>query len=165
MNYPTVTQIIDFFYGNWKKNVNPVALEKARQEGVKTHEEIRKALTGETPQVLDNSALMWLEKYKSQLGKPLYIEKRFFSDALGLSGQPDVVTENALIDWKRTLNKNNVRLQLAGYSLLLKANNIEVDAWIAFDTTKGRAYNLTDRKAEGEFLKLLRKYKEEAYDY
>lgn len=162
---PTVTQVIDYFFGEWKKHVQEDVLLKAREEGTELHEAIERFLkTGETDSRI-TPAIYWLETYNRQLGLVREIEKRFISQKHGFSGKPDIITDHAIIDWKSRVDRKYCRLQMAGYSILAEETGYKPEAWIAYDLKKGRAYNVYDKKAKKEFLKLLKIYKEEAYEY
>jgi len=164
---PSVTQIIDFYYGSWRYFVDEDVLEKARKEGENFHKLIEDALKNNIIDKSIEGAFDWLSTYERQLGKPLYIEQRFiYNGKFAFSGRPDLITEYALIDFKRTVKKDMVKIQLAGYKVLLEKNDITVNACIAYDIRKNRAYGFTITEKDcKKFLSMVKDYYKQAFEY
>lgn len=165
MRYPSITQIIDYFHGDWKEYVDKEVLKKSRDEGVRMHEMIAKAIIDNVVDDKVQKVVSWLTNYQQQLGNVKYVENRFVSEKYKVTGKPDLITDYALIDWKSSVHKEYCKLQMAGYALILSENGINVDAWIVYNLKTNKAYNITDTRYVNKIKSLIKKYKEEAYEY
>lgn len=99
------------------------------------------------------------------------MEEPLFSKIYGFAGRPDFMAKigqrNCIGDWKSSVDKTRLKLQLGGYSVLYGANkcwsHLLVNYGVGIELKDNGKYKMTEpidlRIARNEFLALLTTYK------
>ena len=158
---PSVTQVlpkIDFHMSESK-------LEVKRLEGKDTHSKIK--MFFDTGDDFNDPFLMmlgvWMKTNKKLTGKLVQHEGQLFSKKHLFGGTPDMVFEEALVDWKSSLYApKHFSLQLAGYNILTSENKVigKTKKWIILYPDGGviKMKNVYNSLAEDVFIASVRKW-------
>jgi hypothetical protein len=124
---PSVTELLperQFF-------CTPEQLEKARTEGEDNHRQLEKG---------EGIFADVLQEIESRFGRIILQEQALFSKGEFFAGTPDIVTEKAIIDLKRSFYSERYHaLQLAGYNQLTRDNDIlNTSAWFILTIEDGK---------------------------
>ena len=160
---PSVTQIIprqDF------SNIPEHILENARIDGIEKHLFIERYFNTGISDVEDEFTFKFNEFIKrNSFGNLLKNEKSMYSEKFKFAGTPDMIFENAIVDFKRSINYSNVKnysLQLAAYNLLCKENlekDFKTEQYILYQKEgEFKLKNVYNPDAEKIFLLMLDQY-------
>jgi len=138
--------------------------EAARKRGEDNHSMIK--MYFDTENIFNDPMLFALDimlKDHPEFGKVLLYEKHLFSNRYMFGGKPDVIFENAKIDFKLNFNNKYYHaLQLAAQEILTTENNISSDTenwYIAYyQNSKFKLKPVYNPEAKKIFLKLVDKY-------
>lgn len=153
---PSITQLMpekEFF-------VSPERLEETRKEGEDNHSLIKMYL--DTGEIFNEPMLfaldIMLKEHEKEFGKKVLWETPLYSEHWMFAGTPDLIMENAIIDFKRSFsNKYYHSLQLAAQYLLY---GTEITNWYiaVYKNSKFKLYPVYQPEADSMFLKLVDKY-------
>ena len=157
---PSITQLLpkqNFF-------VSQERLEELKKEGTENHEMIKLYL--DTGNIFNDPMLLALDillKEHKEFGKRLLWEKPLYSKKYMYAGTPDLIFENAKLDFKRSFNDFNYHaLQLAAQDILEVENSItegNENWYIAYyQNSKFKLKSVYHPDAKTMFLKLVDKY-------
>jgi hypothetical protein len=158
---PSVTQLLP----EQKYFCTPEQLEAARVDGVDNHAMIKMFLdTGETygePYLI--AFAEWLKSAESVTGPVVQYETMLYSKKHRYAGTPDIICQNGIIDIKRSFsNAKQHALQIAGYMILAKENNIipKNKIWLIawYDGQEFKAKNVFNIHAEAVFMSLVSRW-------
>jgi len=161
---PSVTQIIprqDFL------NVPEHVLENARNDGIEKHQMIKDYFDGKVLIADGNEFIIKFHEFleKNSFGKLIQNEKPMYSKKYNFAGTPDMIFENAIIDFKRSINYSNIKnysLQLAAYNLLCKEyfdKDFKTEQYILYQKEgEFKLKNVYNPDAERIFLFMRDKY-------
>ena len=160
---PSVTQIMprqDF------SNIPEHVLENARLDGIEKHLLIERYFNMGMSGVEDEFTFKFnVFIKKNSVGNLLGNEQPMYSEKYNFAGTPDMVFENTIIDFKRSINYSNVKnysLQLAAYNLLCQENldkDFKTEQFILYQKEgEFKLKNVYNPDAEKIFLLMLDQY-------
>lgn len=148
-----------------EKYVSDSQYEAARKRGEDNHSMIK--MYFDTNSMYNDPMLfaldIMLKENEKKFGKVLLYEKPLFSKRYLFGGKPDVIFENAKIDFKLNFGKKNYHaLQIAAQEILTTENNIcpDTENWYiaVYKNSKFKLYPVYNPDAKKMFLKLVDKY-------
>ncbi|OGF58482.1 MAG: hypothetical protein A2Y62_21210 [Candidatus Fischerbacteria bacterium RBG_13_37_8] len=147
-----------------EKYVSDEKYEAARKRGEDNHSMIKLFL--DTGDIYNDPMLFALDimlKDHPEFGKVILYEQPLFSKRYMFGGKPDVIFENAKIDFKLNFNNKYYHsLQLAAQEILTMENNISPDTenWFIayYQNSKFKLKPVYNPEAKKMFLKLVDKY-------
>lgn len=176
---PSVTEVLSALgLGADLSRADPVALEYGRLRGSGLHLAIRYHHEGDLHEPSLHPAVRpgysaYLDFLRETEHEPIASELELVHEAWKFTGHPDRIgwhrrTERALFDWKymESMERDYVRLQLAGYRMLWNAQHpteLVVRCFaVQFLPKSGgyRLHDLTDANAEQIFLAALMVWRE-----
>ena len=159
---PNITELIP----KQPQFVSKDIYEKARDKGDENHSLIK--MYFDTRKIFNDPMLLALDivvKDKArELGKIKQYETPLFSTKYMFGGKPDIIFENAIIDWKLYYGKKEYHaLQLAAQYILAVENNLitpDVKDWYIgfYKNAKLRLKPVYNPEAKDMFLSLIDKH-------